>query len=234
MQNAFEDIEICSFPKKREAAFEESSLVSAPPPYDALTPSCVPPTSKWNGSCYHIWMAHAGSKKTPSLVKITTPDMTPLCTVRGFGAPSMRNNNAGDGHEEVLANISSNFDNLKCDPDIDIGVAADQVSPSGFIVNLKRDKGTFTRSHRMTLSDGKTYRLTGKHSNCLLMCWGNLKVVEEYSKTKVAKFKVEWLMSVHKVGVVTFTREVEETLLREILFAVVGVAGREYAEVAPK
>ncbi|KAL8910691.1 MAG: hypothetical protein Q9171_004026 [Xanthocarpia ochracea] len=155
--------------------------------------------------------------------------MTPLCTVRGFGAPSMRINNAGDGHEEVLANISSNFDNPKCDPDIDIRVAADQLPPSGFTVNLKRDKGTFTRSHKMTLSDGKTYRLTGKHSDCLLMCWGNLKVVEECNKTKVAEFKVEWLMSVHKIGVVTFIREVEETLLREILFAVVGVASREYA-----
>ncbi|KAL8861873.1 MAG: hypothetical protein Q9178_001742 [Gyalolechia marmorata] len=155
--------------------------------------------------------------------------MNPLCTVRGFGAPSMRINNASDGHEEVLAHISNRSHNPKCDPDIDIRVAADQVSPSGFIVNLKRDKGTFTRSHRMTLSDGKTYRLTGKHSDCLLMCWGNLKVVDECSKTKVAKFKVEWLMSVHKIGVVTFIREVEETLLREILFAVVGVASREYA-----
>ncbi|KAL8668885.1 MAG: hypothetical protein Q9224_007770 [Gallowayella concinna] len=100
---------------------------------------------------------------------------------------------------------------------------------SGYTINLKRDSGTMTRRHKMTLSDGKTYLLKGKHSDSLLMGWGNLKIVEESSKTKIAEFKVEWPMSVHKVGVVTFERQVEERLVKEMLFALVGVASREYA-----
>lgn len=52
----------------------------------------------------------------------------------------------------------------------------------------------------MALSNGKTYLLTGKHSDNLMICLGNLKVVEDSSESKLAEFKVEWWMSMHKIG----------------------------------
>ncbi len=81
----------------------------------------------------------------------------------------------------------------------------------------------------MTLSNGKVYVITGKHSDNLMMCWGNLKVVEESTKSKLADFKVEWWMSTRKIGIVTFLCEVQEQLMKEILFVLVGVASREYS-----
>ncbi|KAL8784027.1 MAG: hypothetical protein Q9213_004215 [Squamulea squamosa] len=224
--------------KKQEASIETSSVASAPPPYEeALASTSANATSsKWSGSCYHIWMSQAATKKQPSLAKITTPDMTPLCTIHGFGAysHSLRITSTTEGgNEEVLADISINHEDSKSDPDLDIhvggGVEQNSSSGGGFTISLKRDKGTFTRRHRMVLSDGKAYILTGKHSDHLMMCWGNLKVVEESSKAKIAEFKVEWPMSVHKIGVVTFVHEVEEKLVKDVLVAFVAVASREHA-----
>ncbi|KAL8891439.1 MAG: hypothetical protein Q9192_005743, partial [Flavoplaca navasiana] len=131
--------------------------------------------------------------------------------------------------EEFLAEVSSNFEIAKSDPDMDILMAADENTPSGFVIDLKREKGTFTRKHRITLSDGKTYVVRGKHSDNLMMCWGNLKVVEKSSKSKLAEFKVEWWMSTRKIGIVTFLCEIQEHLMKEILFVLVGVASREYS-----
>ncbi|KAL9032913.1 MAG: hypothetical protein Q9180_006231 [Flavoplaca navasiana] len=174
--------------KKQAARTETSSLASAPPPYDAVANLPIPSKSKWSGSCYQIWMVQAASKKTESLTKITTPDMTSLCTMHGFGTllpptSKMRITTATGQDEELPADVSSNFETAKSDPDMDIRMAGDDSTPSdtpsGFVINLKREKGTFTRKHRMTLSDGKGYVITGKHSDNLMMCWGNLKVVEE-------------------------------------------------------
>ncbi|KAL8775505.1 MAG: hypothetical protein Q9209_000001 [Squamulea sp. 1 TL-2023] len=218
--------------KKQQANIETSSVASAPPPYSALESTSSPSTSKWSGSCYHIWMAQAATKKTPSLAKITTPDMTPLCTIHGFGAysHSLRINGTDGGDEDILADISVNREDSKSDPDMDVRVGGgERNSPLGFTISLKRDKGTFTRRHKMTLSDEKAYILTGKHSDHLMMCWGNLKVVEESNKARIAEFKVEWPMSLHKIGVVTFTQEIEEKLVKDILYVLVAVASREYA-----
>ncbi|KAL8813300.1 MAG: hypothetical protein Q9200_000370 [Gallowayella weberi] len=216
--------------RKGQANSTTTSLVSAPPPYDAST--SAPPIGKWDGSCYHMWMAQGGTKRTPSLVKITTPDMTPLCTVEGFGSFSQTGaihiKNA-EGIDEVCASLSGNFEDHKYDADIDIHMGPSHNMSSSYTIHLKRDSGAMTRRHKMTLSNGKTYLLKGKHSDSLLMCWGNLKIVEEDSKTKIAEFKVEWPMSVHKVGIVTFESQVEETLVKEMLFAFIGVASREYA-----
>ena len=178
-------------------------------------------------------MVRAASKKTESLAKITTPDMTSLCTVHGFGTllpptSKMRIMTATGEDEESLADVTSNFEDAKRDPDMDIRMAGDENTPSGFVINLKKEKGTFTRRYRMTLSDGKTYVITGKYSDNLMMCWGSLKVVEECSKSKLADFKVEWWMSTRKIGIVTFLSEVQERLMKELLFVLVGVASREY------
>ncbi|KAL8888671.1 MAG: hypothetical protein Q9205_003424 [Flavoplaca limonia] len=215
--------------KKQAASTETSSLASAPPPYDAVANLPMPSKSKWSGSCYQLWMGQAASNKTESLAKITTPDMTSLCTIHGFGTllpptSKMRIVTATGEDEELLADVTSNFEDAKSDPDMDIRMAGDENTPSGFVINLKRERGTFTRKHRMTLSDGKTYVITGKHSDNLMMCWGNLKVVEESSKSKLAEFKVEWWMSSRKIGIVTFLCEVQEHLMKEILFVLVGVA----------
>ncbi|KAI4243979.1 MAG: hypothetical protein L6R40_003190 [Gallowayella cf. fulva] len=159
--------------------------------------------------------------------------MDSLCTVEGFGSLSQmiefRTKGADGMTDEVCAKLFSNYDNHEYDADIDIRMGPSDTSSSGHTISLKRDSGAVTRRHRMVLSNGKTYLLKGKHSDSLLMCWGNLKMVEEESKTKIAEFKVEWPMSVHKVGIVTFGCQVEETLVKEILFAAVGVASREYA-----
>lgn len=141
----------------------------------------------------------------------------------------MRITTATGQDEELLAEVSSNFETANSDPDMDIRMAGNENTPSGFVINLKREKGTFTRKHRMTLSDGKTYIVAGRHSDNLMMCWGNSKVVEESSKSKLAEFKVEWWMSTRKIGIVTFICKVQEHLMKEILFVLVGVASREYS-----
>ncbi|KAL9593293.1 MAG: hypothetical protein Q9219_007616 [cf. Caloplaca sp. 3 TL-2023] len=108
----------------------------------------------------------------------------------------------------------------------------DRKSSGGHTIKFHRDGSALKRRHRMTLSNGRSYILRGKHSTNFLMCWGNLKIVEEgQEKKSVAEFKVEWPTSFHKFGTVRFMGDgVGEGVEREMLFAMIGVANKEYVK----
>ncbi|KAL8696395.1 MAG: hypothetical protein Q9201_007679 [Fulgogasparrea decipioides] len=184
----------------------------------------VPSPEIPRGARYHIWKAeNAGAK-------ITKPDMTPLYSVTGFGSshtPRMIITNPAN-ENEILVNLTSHSSVNKEDSYIEIEMAGVQDASTGHTFKLQRDKGALKRIHKMTLSDGKTYVLKGKHSSSLMWCWGNLKIVEEGNKVRLAEFTVEWPSSFHKIGIVTFETEVEESVAKEMLFAILGVVNKEY------
>ncbi|KAL8717215.1 MAG: hypothetical protein Q9225_005523 [Loekoesia sp. 1 TL-2023] len=175
--------------------------------YDSDEATLAPSTSETKTPAYHIWNSPQAS------LKITKPDMTPVYTKM-----------------TLYATLVSHSSSSKSESWIEIRMDARHSPSSEYTIKFHRDGGFLKRRHRMTLSNGKTYVLRGKHSTNLMMCWGNLKLVEEGSKTSIADFKVEWPSSFHKFGTVTFKSEVEDTLAREILFAFIGVANKEYAK----
>ncbi|KAL8685912.1 MAG: hypothetical protein Q9218_007470 [Villophora microphyllina] len=208
---------------KKEATSTTKTLASNFSDDDARTlvsSSAIP-----RGTSYHIWKPDQGG------VKITTADMTPLYSVTGFGSYEQRViiTNPAD-ENEILANLYMHSGVSKHDSYIDIVMAGNGATSSGYIIKLQRESGALTRKHKITLSDGRNYILKGKHSTSLMMCWGNLKIVEEGSKDRLAEFTVEWPSSFHKIGTVTFESDVEETVAKEMLFAFLGVANKEYVK----
>ena len=210
-------------PNKQDGASATPIMESDSSDTDVAT--LVPGGDIKEASTYHIWNSPQAS------LKITTPDMTPLYTVHRYASLSTESTiriTSPNSEDDLFATISSHSGISKNNSYIEIHMDAIHSPPSGYTFSPTRDGGSLTRKHKMTLSDGKTYVLTGKHSSSILMCWGNLKVVEQGSKTIIAEFKAEWPMSLHKMGTVTFKKEVEKGLAREILFAFVGAANKEY------
>ena len=217
-------------PSVKESINATSSTM-VPDSYDSDGVTLAPSTVQPSTSTYHIWN-HSWISPQGNM-KISGPDMTPIYKITRIGflsAESITRITGPENEDDLYATLISHSSSSESDSWIEIRMDARHSPSSEYTIKFHRDGGSLKRKHKMTLSDGKAYVLRGKHSTSLAMCWGNLKIIEEGGEASIAEFKVEWPTSFHKFGTVSFKSEVDDTLARDMLFAFVGVANKEYTK----
>lgn len=112
---------------------------------DDSTPSAPPPTSLWRGSSCHVWNTPRARSKESAHAQVTTPGMTPRCTIHGFGSQtthsSMRITSANNDFEG-LAEVVNSLVSLE---QMEVRTMKNPSLPSRHTIKLQRDGGSLTR-----------------------------------------------------------------------------------------
>ena len=164
-------------------------------------------------------------------LRIFKSDMTPLYDVTRHGGFWPGSNLAVtdiNQSDTTFAEITDSSREAKGDGHININMKATNQLSKDYTLSLRRDGGSLKRRYHVTLSDGRTFTLDGKHSSNLLWCWGNLKITEEDGKIKLAEFKSEWPTSFSKWGTVTLLGDLGETIATEMLMVMLAIANKEF------
>ncbi|KAL8712596.1 MAG: hypothetical protein Q9220_003127 [cf. Caloplaca sp. 1 TL-2023] len=165
----------------------------------------------------------------------SSPSTAPLFTLTNFGTESPLLITSPTNSAQIIATITTHSSTWSMSAKksyIEIAIPQQQPGSAPQSIKLQRDPSALTRRHRFTSpTDGKTYVVRGKHSDSVMMSWGNLRIEEAETGKRAVEFDVEWMTSLRKVGTVRFLDDgarLPVGVRMEMLWAVVGVTNKEY------
>ncbi|MCJ1253332.1 hypothetical protein MMC24_001143 [Lignoscripta atroalba] len=147
------------------------------------------------------------------------------CSIFKLEAPTLVH--AVDKGGPTVAEITSHSSFSKGKSKIEINFAAVK-DRDAYALEIHRDGNALVRRHKIQLSNGRTYTLRGRKSSSILLCNGDLSLVDDTTEQTVADFDAKWLTSMKRFGDVTIFGEHDRVLVEEMLMVVLGLAQKEY------